>query len=328
MTGLRPRCTVIVTSYNQAHLVEQALDSVAEQTEKDVQLLVTDDGSTDASVEKIESWLARRGQGGTLVASRRNVGLPAMLNRALPMIAGEYVVVLNGDDWMERDRLAVQAAALDASPPRVGLVYSDLRVVDAAGRPTGEVFPPPSVERSEGDVLLRIIESPMVGMPSVMFRRSVLDRVGPWDESLVADDFDFLLRVAAAGYEFRYVPAVIANYREGEGTLTAARSADLAEGRIHALKKHLGRRSETDSAINERIEGLAVALHGLNHSRAATRRHLLFALRRRRSRRVARALAENLLGLRAGSLAAVRAARRRNVASKGSEDHPGPDLWA
>lgn len=317
MSADAPRVTVIVTSYNQADLVGQALDSVAAQTESDLELVVTDDGSADDSQGTIEAWLAQHDVQGTLVAADRNVGLPAMLNRALPLIRGEYVVVLNGDDWMEPDRLAVQAAALDVAPDAVGLVYSDLRVVDADGVPTGDIFPPSSVERREGDVFLHIIQHPMIGMPSVMFRRAVLDRIGPWDESLVADDFDFLLRVAAAGYEFRYVPAVIVNYRQVEESLTSVRGAELAEGRIRALQKLLGRNDETDRAVLERMEGLAVALHGMGFDRHATRGHLLAVARRSWSRRILRALIENSLRIPSGGLSPRRAGRRLRRGSVG-----------
>lgn len=309
MTARDPRVTVIVTSFNQAGLICQAVDSVAAQTERDLELIVTDDGSTDDSRGTIEAWLARHELSGTLIAADQNVGLPAMLNRALPMIRGDYIVVLNGDDWMEPDRLAVQAAALDSAPDEVGLVYSDLRVVDADGVPTGDIFPPPSVERREGDVLLHIIQHPMIGMPSVMFRRAVLDVIGPWDESLVADDFDFLLRVAAAGYQFRYVPAIIVNYRQVEASLTSSRGAELAEGRILALEKLFGRDRETDCAILGRVEGLAIALHGMGYDRRTTRRYLRFVLRHAPSRVAMRALVESLLGVRAGTLSPRRAVR-------------------
>lgn len=304
------RVTVIVTSYNQADLIGQALDSVAAQTERDLQLIVTDDGSTDGSRAAIEAWLARNDFQGTLVAVDQNVGLPAMLNRALPLIQGDLVVVLNGDDWMEPDRLSVQAAALDDAPEEVGLVYSDLREVDADGFPTGDIFPPLTVERREGDVLLHIIQQPMIGMGSVMWRRAVLDQIGRWDESLVADDFDFLLRVAAAGYEFRYVPAIILNYRHVATSLTSARGAELAEGRIVALQKLVGRDGEIDSAILRRVEGLAVALHGMGHDRRATRRHLAFVVRHAPTRASVRALTENLVRAPPGTLSPSRARAR------------------
>jgi glycosyltransferase involved in cell wall biosynthesis len=306
-----PRATVLVTCFNQERWIEQALDSVAAQTERNLQLIVTEDGSADGSRARIEQWLSRHDLVGELVASRRNIGLPAILNQAMPRIRGRYVAVLNGDDWMQPERVALQAAALDDAPERVGLVYSDLRVVDASGAASGEIFPPPSVERREGHVLLHIVSKPMIGMPSVMFRRSVLDVIGQWDESLVADDFDFLLRVAAADFEFAYLPEVLVNYRWYDESMTGSRKGALTEGRILALSKLLGRDPETDRAILARVSEQAVALHACAYDRQATRRYLWSVMRRLPSKRVARVLVENYLRLRPGALALASVRRIR-----------------
>ncbi len=150
-----------------------------------------------------------------------------------------------------------------------------------------------------------MISAPMLGMGFVMFRRSVLDTVGPWDESLVADDYDFFLRVAAANFEFIYLPGVVANARRYGESMSRSRRGTLAEGRILALYKLLGRDAETDRAILTRVCELAVALHSLAYDADATRRHLWFVMRQQPSRRIARTLAENYLRLRPGALTAA-----------------------
>lgn len=302
-TPAEPRVTVVVTCFNQERWIEQALDSVAAQTERDLQLIVTDDASTDGSRLTIERWLIRHDLVGELVAPASNVGLPAILNRAMPKFRGRYVVVLNGDDWMEPDRIARQADALDEAPPDVGLVYSELRVVDENGGPTGEIFPLPEVERPEGDVLHRMISDPMLGMPMVMFRRDVLGVIGPWDETLPADDYDFFLRLAIAGFEFVHLRQPLVNYRWYPESATGSRGQLLTEGRILALRKLLGRDTEIDQAIVTRIRELVVALHSSGYSRSATIRHAWFTLRRQPSPRIARVLVESCLHLRPGALA-------------------------
>jgi glycosyltransferase involved in cell wall biosynthesis len=298
---------VVVTSYNQEQWIEQALDSVSAQTEQRLQLIVTDDGSQDGSCERISQWIERYDPGAVLVASEHNVGLPAVLNLALPLFEGEYVVVLNGDDWMDPDRIERQAEFLDRAGDDVSLAYCDLRVVDAEGTATGEMFPPPDVERREGNVLHHLIAHPMIGMPSVMVRREVFDVIGPWDEALVADDFDFLLRVAAAGFEFGYLAEQLVNYRQYGTSLTGGRSAELIESRFLALRKLVGTSDEADRLILRRMEGLVVALHGVGYERRRTRAHIRFVLRRAPSRRLARIWVESRLGLRPGYLGSRRA---------------------
>ena len=298
----RPLATIVVTFFNQEMWVDQALDSVATQTVGDVQLVITDDGSTDGTRTRIRAWLDAHGLEADLVFPDHNLGLPAILNRALPLIRGRFVAVLNGDDWMERTRTADQVAALEAAPAAVGLVYSDLRVVDIDGVPTGEVFPPRSVPRDEGDVFVRLVSAPMIGMPCVMVRREVLEAIGPWDETLLADDFDFLLRVAAAGFHFRYLPVIILNYRQYGSSMTGADGGRLAEARFRSLRKFLGRAPDADAAILTRMLGMVISLHGSGYDRRTTRRHLWFVMRRKPSLRLSRALAENVLHVRPGRL--------------------------
>lgn len=309
-----PRITVIVTFYNQERWVEQALDSVMGQTEQNFQLLITDDGSIDGTRDRIEAWQAAHGKVGVVVGGRANRGLPSVLNEARPLIRGRYVVILNGDDWLEPNRFDDQALALDDLPNKVGLVYSDLRVVDESGAPTGDTFPPANMPRPEGNVFLDVIARTMIGMPCVMFRRSILDVIGPWDETLASDDFDFLLRMAGNGFEFSYLPKIVLNYRNYGGSLTGSRNARLADDRIAALLKWSGRDAVTDRAILNRVQELALALHSLRYDSPTTRRRLRYVLRRAPSRRVVRAVIESHLGIRAGRLSPrywIRTLRRR-----------------
>lgn len=309
------RVTVIVTFYNQRQWVDQALDSVLAQTENDVQLIITDDGSTDGTQVRVQDWRDRHGQVGESLLAQVNGGLPAALNRALPLIRGRFVMILNGDDWLDPLRLEHQADALESAPASVGVVYSDLRVVDVDGSPTGEVFPPSDQGRPEGQLLHRMITAPLFGMPCVMFRAQVLDTIGPWDETLLADDFDFLLRTAAAGFEFLYLPATDTNYRKYGSSLTGGRNGPLAESRIAALLKLRGCDAATDRLIDQRVQNLAIAMHTMGHDGQVTRHRLRQVLRRSPSRRVVRAVVESHLRIPPGRLSPSYWAWRRSDAT-------------
>ncbi len=319
MAGLicGPRVSIVVTFFNQVQWVDQALDSVATQTESNFQLLIADDGSTDGTRERVQAWRDRHGQLGATVLPDQNGGLPALLNLVLPHLLGRFVMVLNGDDWLDPHRVQHQADALEQLPDRVGLVYSDLRVVDIDGRPTGEIFPPATLGRPTGDFLLRMVSGPVFGMPCVMFRRSILDIIGPWDETLVADDFDFLLRAAAADVEFGYAPFTDTNYRQYGSSLTGSRNAVLADGRITALLKIRGRDRITDRAIDRRVGELAIALHSNGYDPATTRRRLRLAVRHTPNRRVVRSTMESHLRLKPGRLSPRYWVRRLTTTATG-----------
>ncbi len=342
-----------MTCFNEASWVEQALESVTTQSVREIQLIVTDDCSTDDTCVRVERWLARNRRRAELIFSDRHIGLPAMLNRTLPLLTGDYVVVLNADDWMESDRLEVQAGALDEAGPAVGVVYSDVRVVNSVGVPTGGVFPdeyflprsprfgirnvsparPISSEdvdgTEDGRLLRHLVMQPAFGMCMAMFRRDALDVIGPWDESLEADDYDFQLRLAAAGFGFLYLPHVVANYRRREGSMTSRPSAGLAKARFGALIKVLGRDRETDQAAFRALVSPVMFLHSTRWDRAETRQYLLFLLKHAPSPRVARALAENVLLLPPGVMSVrnwkhfARRFRKHIPLAPGSTDDAG-----
>lgn len=295
----QPRVTVVVTCYQQAHLVTKALDSVARQTEPSIQLIISDDGSTDGAAELIREWVSRNASRFpfevTFMASTTNRGLPAALNTALPHIRGEYFVVLNGDDWMEEERIALQATALANADESVGLSYCDHLVVDASGTPLAEQ-PAPTHGGAEGDVLTRVVAQTFIGMPVVMARTDVLGVIGPWDETQAADDFDFLLRTACH-FRFAYLPATLLNYRRHAASMTQSRIPELARGRIRSLERLLGREAALDQVILERIEEQLAIVHGSREHRHEARPLLHEQLRRRPTRRLIRLALENHLRL-------------------------------
>lgn len=308
--------TVIVTSYNQARFIEQALDSVLTQTEPAAQLIVTDDGSTDGSQEVIERWVSEHVPDAIVLASPQNLGLPAMLNRAIPHIRGDFVAVLNGDDWFDPGRVRAHSVAFEGHRDSVGVVYSDLRIVTERGAPTGRVYSAPSSSGKSSDMLLQLASQQMIGMGALTFRTGILEDIGAWDESLVADDFDFLLRAARAGYDFAYLPGTFYNARKNPQSLTASRRGDLAHGRIVALRKHLGVTRELDRAIYARTRSIALALHGMRYRRDLTRHHLALAMVHTPSVSLLRSLLENAFHLPPGCLAAGRLRRGKSASAE------------
>jgi hypothetical protein len=88
-----------------------------------------------------------------------------------------------------------------------------------------------------------------------MIRRSALDRVGPYDESLIAEDYDMWLRIASVPYEFRYLDEVLVNAREVSTSLTRdpRNARRLVEARVRALEKLADRRPDHATAVADRV---------------------------------------------------------------------------
>jgi Glycosyl transferase family 2 len=132
------RCAVVIPSYNHARYVEAALDSALSQTRPPDRVVVVDDGSSDGSPARIEAYRGR----GVELHVQANAGAHAALNRAVALAAEdcEFVAVLNSDDLYEPRRLERCLEHL-AARPDLGVVCSELSVIDDEGRPLPEDAP-------------------------------------------------------------------------------------------------------------------------------------------------------------------------------------------
>ena len=158
-----PAVSVLMSVRDGAPWVREAVESVLAQTAPDLELIVIDDGSTDATTDVLASFRDSR----LRVERQPPAGLTRALNRARGLARAPLLARLDADDLALPERLARQRAFLD-SHPEVGLLGTGAREVDASGREVGIMSPP------EGDAALRralIRENPFVHS-SVMMRRS------------------------------------------------------------------------------------------------------------------------------------------------------------
>ncbi|TAK26073.1 MAG: glycosyltransferase [Chloroflexota bacterium] len=215
-----PRVSVIIPTFNYGHFICQAIDSVLNQTFDDLEIIVVDDGSSDDTVARIGQY----GGGRVRLIQQDHRGPSAARNRAYPETTGEFVAFLDADDLWLPDKLERQIPLLEADE-RVGLVAGAYYLqIDA----TGERFERQSPLR--GDVLRYVaVENIVSGSATTaLMRRSVLDRVGPMDESLRAcEDWDLWLRIARVSH-FAYVDAPIAVLRRHSGNSSSDGSRMIA----------------------------------------------------------------------------------------------------
>jgi len=183
-----PAVSVLMSVWNGAPWVRDAVESILGQTASDLELIVIDDGSTDGT----PALLAALGDPRLRVERQSRLGLTRSLNRGLSLATAPLLARLDADDVALPERLARQRAFLGAHP-EIGLLGTGAREVDTAGRQIQVVRPP------EGDAAIRralIRGNPFVHS-SVMMRRAVLERLGGYDETLaVAQDYDLWLRMS------------------------------------------------------------------------------------------------------------------------------------
>jgi glycosyltransferase involved in cell wall biosynthesis len=201
-----PKVSVVIPTHNRAEFLPRAIDSVLKQSFQDFELVVVDDASTDATAQVRDKfhdirihWLRHdRPRGG---AAARNTGI--IHSR------GEYVAFLDDDDEWYPDKLARQMEVMLGSEPQVGAVYTGYVIVDSTrGVVRGRMVP-----TRRGNLHNKLLESnPIGGTSSVLLKRSSLEKVGLFDESLPSfQDYDLWIRISR-DFQFDYVQEPLLNY--------------------------------------------------------------------------------------------------------------------
>lgn len=187
-----PQVSIIIPTYQRAYLIRETIDSVLAQTYQDFEIIVIDDGSTDGTGELVAEYQNRvryiyqenRGP-----ASARNIGIQAAY--------GEFIAFQDSDDLWLPEKLALQMP-LFARDPEIGMVYCDMsyfRFDGPSARPSSFISHAPPVS---GYALREMfVNGTPMHTPTAIVRRHCFDRVGLFDEELLAfEDQDLWFRIA------------------------------------------------------------------------------------------------------------------------------------
>jgi glycosyltransferase involved in cell wall biosynthesis len=203
----------------------EAIQSVLAQTLADLELIVVDDGSVDATPAQLAEIRDPR----LVVERQARAGLAVALNRALGRARAPLVARLDADDVALPTRLERQRAYLQAHPD-VGLLGTAARLVDGSGRDVGLVRPPED-DRAIRRALIR--RNPFVHS-SVMLRRALAISAGGYDASFpVAQDYDLWLRLSALT-RMANLPEPLVVRRLVAGRVTAARDDERLRAEARA----------------------------------------------------------------------------------------------
>jgi glycosyltransferase involved in cell wall biosynthesis len=231
-----PKVDVIIPAYNAARYLAAALASVEAQTFADWHIVLIDDGSTDNTAEVAAPFRERLGQKLTYI-KQENQGLPAARNAAIRNSSAEYLALLDSDDIWLPCRLADSLRYLE-SHPSVGVSHSSVAFVDETGKIL-KTFDTPQ-KHGEGMIApyiyMRKVQLPC---PTVTFRRSCIEKVGLFDETMRAtEDRDLWFRIALH-FEVGFIPKVLAHYRIS----TTSMSSDpnrMLQAQLRFIEKHYG----------------------------------------------------------------------------------------
>jgi glycosyltransferase involved in cell wall biosynthesis len=228
--------SVVIPSYNHAAYLPQAVQSVLDQTCRDLELIVVDDGSTDSSGEVLRTFSDPR----LRLIFQENQGAHAAINRGLREAAGEYLAILNSDDAYHPQRLE-KAQALYEQDPQAGLLSSYIEIIDRGGAVLGvkhgyqdcspwELASPEKSFRFQNNLRLALLtENYLATTSNFIFPRRLYEQTGDFMPLRYTHDWDYALRAARRG-ELRLLPEALVRYRiHGSNTIRENQAAMVYE---------------------------------------------------------------------------------------------------
>ena len=215
--------SVIIATRNYASYLPEAVGSLTAQTFTRWDCVIVDDGSTD-DTDRVAAELAA-GDPRVRYLAQPARGVSAARNTGLRASKGRFVQFLDADDWLAPGKLEHQARSLTANPD-IDVIYGSERPVLGNAHSPAPLLQEPRPSGSGDELVSELLASNPMVMSAPLFRRSVLDRVQGFDETLTLnEDWDLLLRIALSGARFRFDPAIasLAYVRLHPGSASANR---------------------------------------------------------------------------------------------------------
>ena len=224
-----PKVSVIIPTYNRAQFLIEAIESVFNQSCRDFELIVIDDGSEDDTQERIKPFRNR-----FRYHYQENSGISRARNMGLKMSEGDYVAFLDSDDLWEKHKLQIQLKLFENNP-QIQICYTD----EIWMRNGVRVNPKKIHRKFSGWIFHHCIPLCIISLSSAMMRRSLFNQVGFFDEQLPAcEDYDLWLRISLIT-PIHFIPTPLIIKRGGRQDQLSRKYWGMDRFRITALEKIL-----------------------------------------------------------------------------------------
>lgn len=209
-THNKPSVSVVITCYNYANYVSQAINSVLKQTFNDFEIIIVNDGSTDNTEEVVQEYL---GYGCVKYVYQENSGQANAKNNGIRNSSGEFIAFLDADDIWDKAKLEKQIPLF--SDRSVGVVYSRMRFIDDRENIVKHKIENKYLFPRSGSVTKALFFDNFVPFSSSVIRREHLEECGYFDGSITMGiDWDLWLRMSIH-CKFEYVNEPLLLYRIG-----------------------------------------------------------------------------------------------------------------
>lgn len=243
-----PLVSVLMSVYNGDQFLREAVESILCQSLRDLELIVIDDGSTDATAEILDDYKSKDPR--VRVFHQENAGLIESLNRGAGFARGKYIARMDADDVSLTDRLMLQVDFLDRNP-EVGVVGGAIEVITK----TGKSARPDRHPCADHEIKLALLrgDTPLVH-PTVLMRKDIFVSVGGYRKVVRdAEDYDLWLRIAEC-CKLANLDAPVLKYRRHLGQVSVHKFRQEALSNVYARAAALLRRNGKLDPLNSAEE--------------------------------------------------------------------------
>ncbi|MFC1559879.1 glycosyltransferase [Candidatus Margulisiibacteriota bacterium] len=272
-----PKISVCLPTYNKANYIGEAIESALNQTFKEFELIILDDGSTDNTGKIISKFKDPRIK---YHRNDKNTGMTQAWNKALSFASGKYITILHHDDRYSPKMLETESKFLDGNPD-VGLVHSACSIIDEKGSlrwlhkykefKNYGLFKTAKAKKThvvDGHEFMKdIIMDCFIRFPTVMVRRECYEKLGNYKKEFVLGaDWNMWMRIALHPYKIGYIDEPLASWRRHSKNTTAS-LVSSGEARIddyrvvidilkEAAPKHVFTKREERKVIKKMVRDL------------------------------------------------------------------------
>lgn len=218
-----PLVSILVVTYNQESFIKETLLSCVNQTYQNIEIIVSDDCSTDGTPQIIQEFSQKHPQI-KFVQPQENLQITGNCNYGLSFCSGTYLALLGGDDLMLSEKIFDQVEFME-SDIACNICYHNLDVFDSETDKTIRLFNKKK-SKIDGDVRTVIKLGTFCGSSSVMIRTSCVPTNGFNDSIPLASDWIFYVECLANGGSIKYIDKILGRYRRHPKNITQLRRQD------------------------------------------------------------------------------------------------------
>jgi glycosyltransferase involved in cell wall biosynthesis len=223
-----PLVSVVMPVYNGEKYINEAIDSILQQTFNDIEFIIINDGSTDNSLEIIKSYNDER----IIIINQENQGIAVSLNNGIKISQGKYIARMDADDISHNTRIKTQADFLNDNPDVI-VVGSNADVIDQDSK---FVYRAKQSLDNKGLKKKLPFKTPFIH-PSVMMRKKTLTNIGLYPDIPIAQDIFLFNRLSNLG-DYANIKKPLIKYRLTPSASTR-RSAETQNALVSILKEYL-----------------------------------------------------------------------------------------